>query len=48
MRFGEPILLSALSEEERTHIDKYAEEQVLSMIRDLKETERKELESKEQ
>ena len=48
VRFGEPILLSALSEEERTHIDKYAEEQVLSMIRDLKEIERKELESNEQ
>ena len=48
VRFGAPILLSALSEEERTHIDKYAEEQVLSMIRDLKEIERKDLESKEQ
>ena len=48
VRFGEPILLSALSEEEKTHIDKYAEGKVLSMIRDLKEIERKDLESKEQ
>ena len=48
VRFGEPILLLALSEEEKTHIDKYAEGKVLSMIRDLKEIERKDLESKEQ
>ena len=42
VRFGEPILLSALSEEDRKHIGKYTEEKVLSMIRDLKEIERKE------
>mgnify|MGYP000697307710 CR=1 FL=1 len=42
VRFGEPILLSALSEEERKHIGKYAEEKVLSMIRDLKQKERDE------
>ena len=42
VRFGEPILLSALSEEDRKHIGKYTEDSVLSMIRDLKEIERKE------
>ena len=47
VRFGEPILLSALSEEDRKHIGKYTEEKVLSMIRELKEIERKELEEKE-
>ena len=47
VRFGEPILLSALSEEERKHIDNYTEEKVLSMIRDLKEIERRERETKE-
>ena len=47
VRFGEPILLSALSEEERKHIDNYTEEKVLSMIRDLKEIERREREAKE-
>ena len=47
VRFGEPILLSALSEEDRKHIGKYTEDSVLSMIRDLKEIERKELEEKE-
>ena len=48
VRFGEPILLSALSEEDRKHIGKYTEEKVLSMIRELKEIERKEIESKEE
>ena len=47
VRFGEPILLSELSEEDRKHIGKYTEEKVLSMIRELKEIERKELEEKE-
>lgn len=47
VRFGEPILLSELSEEDRKHIGKYTEDRVLSMIRDLKEIERKELENKE-
>lgn len=42
VRFGEPILLSELSEEDRKHIGKYTEDSVLSMIRDLKEIERKE------
>ena len=48
VRFGEPILLSELSEEDRKHIGKYTEEKVLSMIRELKEIERKEIESKEE
>ena len=47
VRFGEPILLSELSEEDRKRIGKYTEEKVLSMIRELKEIERKELEEKE-
>lgn len=47
VRFGEAILLSELSEEDRKHIGKYTEEKVLSMIRELKEIERKELEEKE-
>ena len=42
VRFGEPILLSELSEEERKHIGKYAEEKVLSMVRELREVERRE------
>ena len=40
VRFGKPIVLSDLSEEDRKHVGRYAEEQILSMIKELKEEEK--------
>ena len=48
VRFGKPIVLSDLSEEDRKHVGRYAEEQILTMIRELKEEEKKTSQSKEE